>query len=469
MNRSSHRFSTARGLLENLDAHLHGGRTPRDRPVTLPPSPLSFGGRATMVIDHVDMLDPQIFKKVNPSPSGKPTTGVASNISRPGPHPIDGGDSATSSSLWYETEVVFICRELGSGKVVDVDSAHALEKYITDWSLANKDRIMDALSAKMALFHLGTHAEHAYYRKMSGPEIGNALMLNKAQSNSLVVETYKRLVEAKSNYRRFEREVASLKNEDNVSEAREVNISSQASVVAAHEARDKALQDLEDFKFKFGGFEKRLSDVEEKGKAELKETWSSYNQLLADHHRLINGTFAKFPSLFCFLGSFFKSPFLLDKVDLERARDRAVESHLKAVSDMKDMLSRYDREMVELYGLSSELLLTKQWFLTDGVVWVVKLVQQSPELEKVVADLVNSVNAVGVNDDIKQGFQAAKDLARSAEEVLGYDEGAKDALDVASKAFDDFHISVLDRVSELVNEPLSVIKQRSELSIVKED
>ncbi|KAJ0771287.1 hypothetical protein HanPI659440_Chr07g0267311 [Helianthus annuus] len=136
---------------------------------------------------------------------------------------------------------------------------------------------------------------------------------------------------------------------------------------------------------------------------------------------------------------------------------------------MKDMLSRYDGEMVELYGLTLELLLTKQWFLTEGVAWVMKLVHQSPELERVVADLVNSVNAVGVNDGIKQGFQAAKSSAWSVEEVLGYDEGAKDTLDAAIKAFDNFHISVLDKVLELVNEPLSVIKQKSELPIIKDD
>ncbi|MFS7985736.1 hypothetical protein Hanom_Chr11g01002121 [Helianthus anomalus] len=40
-------FSTAGGLLENLDAHLHGSRTPRDQPVNLPSSPLSFGGQST--------------------------------------------------------------------------------------------------------------------------------------------------------------------------------------------------------------------------------------------------------------------------------------------------------------------------------------------------------------------------------------------------------------------------------------
>ncbi|KAJ0733671.1 hypothetical protein HanPI659440_Chr11g0410921 [Helianthus annuus] len=285
-------FSTAGGLLENLDAHRHGGKTPRDQPVNLPPSPISFGGPTTKVIEDIHMPDPLSFKKIEPSPSGKPTTGVASNVSRPSPQPIDGGDSASSSPSWYQTEAFFICRDLGSGEAVDVDSAHALEKYVPDWSLANKDRIMDALSAKMALFHLGTPAEHAYYRKMSGPELGNALMLNQAQSNSLVVETYKRWVESASNCRRFEREVASLKNEDNVCsktkqelsslrsqvdrlkeqvlEAREVNKSSQASAAAAHEARDKALQDLEDFKLKFGNLEKKLSDVEERGKAELK-------------------------------------------------------------------------------------------------------------------------------------------------------------------------------------------------------
>ncbi|KAJ0662723.1 hypothetical protein HanOQP8_Chr13g0471891 [Helianthus annuus] len=136
---------------------------------------------------------------------------------------------------------------------------------------------------------------------------------------------------------------------------------------------------------------------------------------------------------------------------------------------MKDMLTRYDGEMVELYNLTSELLLTKHWFLTEGVVWVGKLVHQSPELEKVVADLVHSVNAVGVNDGIKQGFQAARSSAKSVQEILGYDEGAKGTLDAAINAFDDFHISVLDKVSELVNEPLSFIKEKSKLPIVKED
>ncbi|KAF5813205.1 hypothetical protein HanRHA438_Chr03g0106601 [Helianthus annuus] len=209
-------LSTAGGLLENLDAHLHGGKTLRDQPVNLPSSPLSFGGQTTKVIDVTNMPDPLAFKKIDLSPSGKPTTGVASNVSRPSPQQIDGGDSASSSPLWYETEAVFICRELGSGNAVDVDSAHALEKYIPDWSLANKDRIVDALSAKMSVFHIGTPAEHAHYRKMSGPELGNALMLNQAQYNSLVVETYKRRIEDESNCRQSEHEVAFLKNEENV-------------------------------------------------------------------------------------------------------------------------------------------------------------------------------------------------------------------------------------------------------------
>ncbi|KAJ0535831.1 hypothetical protein HanOQP8_Chr09g0336161 [Helianthus annuus] len=133
------------------------------------------------------------------------------------------------------------------------------------------------------------------------------------------------------------------------------------------------------------------------------------------------------------------------------------------------MLTRCDGEMVELYAQVSELMLTKQWFLTDGIAWVVKLVHQSPELEKVVADLVNSVNVVGVNEGIRQGFKAAYDSVHSAKEVSGYDEGGKDALDTAIKAFDNFHISILGKVADLVDKPFSVIKQRSELPIVKED
>ncbi|KAM0005674.1 hypothetical protein Hdeb2414_s0204g00831951 [Helianthus debilis subsp. tardiflorus] len=349
-----------------------------------------------------------------------------------------------------------------------MDSARALEKYVPEWSLANKDRVVDTLSEKMALFHLGTPVEHAHYRKMSGPELGNALMLNQAQSNSLVVETYKRWVESESNYRRFEREIANLKNEDNVrsktkqelsslrsqvgrlkeqvSEAKEVNKSSQASAATAYEARDKALQDLEALKSKFGDLEKKLSDAEKRSKVELKEMQTSFDQLLADHHRLIN-----------------------DKDELERARDRAVESHRATIDEAKGMLTRCDGKMVDLYAQVSELMLTKQWFLTDGIAWVVKLVRQSPELEKVVVDLVNSVNVVGVNEGIKQGFQAAKGSARSFEEVSGYDEGAKDALNVAIQAFDSFHISVLGKAADLVDNPLSVIKQRSEHPIMKED
>ncbi|KAJ0900378.1 hypothetical protein HanPSC8_Chr08g0313121 [Helianthus annuus] len=134
-------------------------------------------------------------------------------------------------------------------------------------------------------------------------------------------------------------------------------------------------------KLKFGGLEKRFSNVEERSNAELKEMQSSYYQLLANHHRLIN-----------------------DKAELERARDRAIKSHQTMIDEVKGMLARYDGEMVELYGCVSELMLNKQWFLTDGVAWVVKLVHQSPELEKVVADLVNSINIVCVNDGIKQGF-----------------------------------------------------------------
>ncbi|KAJ0814467.1 hypothetical protein HanPSC8_Chr17g0786031 [Helianthus annuus] len=426
-------FSAAGGLLENLDAHLHGGKTPRDRPINLPPSPLSFGGPITKVIDDTNMPDPQAFKKIDFSPSGKPTTGVASNVSRPSPQQIDGGDSASSSPLWYETEA-------------------ALERYVPDWSLANKDMIIDALSAEMSLFHIGTPAEHAYYRKMSGPELRNALMLNQAQSNSMVVEAYKQWVEAESNCRRYEREVAFLKNEENVrlktkqelsslraqvdrlmeqvSEVKEVSKASQASAAVAYEVRAKVVHDLEGLKLRFDTLEKKLSETQETSQAEQKKMQSSYDQLLVDN---------------------------ICQVELERARDRAVESHQAMIADTKDMLTRYDGEMVELYCLVSEHLLTKQWFLTEGVAWVVKLVHQSPELEKVVADLVNSVNAVGVNDGIKQGFHAAKSSTNIVNEILGYDEDAKEAFDVAIKAFDNFHVSVLDKVSELVDKPLSVI------------
>ncbi|MFS8035100.1 hypothetical protein Hanom_Chr17g01589101 [Helianthus anomalus] len=109
---------------------------------------------------------------------------------------------------------------------MDVESAEALEKYVPYCSLVNKDRIIDALSTKMSLVHIGTPVERFYYRRMSGPELGNAPMLNQAQSNSLVVETYKRWVEAESNCRRYERVVTSLKNEENIRSKAKQEISS---------------------------------------------------------------------------------------------------------------------------------------------------------------------------------------------------------------------------------------------------
>ncbi|MFS7965644.1 hypothetical protein Hanom_Chr09g00764631 [Helianthus anomalus] len=116
-------FSTTGGLLANLDAHLHGGRTPTDHPVSVPTGPLSFGGANTKVFEDIHMPDPQSLKKIEPSPSGKLTTGVASNVSRPSPQPFDGGDSASSSPLWFKTEAVFLSRELGSGDAGDMNSA----------------------------------------------------------------------------------------------------------------------------------------------------------------------------------------------------------------------------------------------------------------------------------------------------------------------------------------------------------
>ncbi|KAJ0557096.1 hypothetical protein HanOQP8_Chr07g0251981 [Helianthus annuus] len=180
---------------------------------------------------------------------------------------------------------------------------------------------------------------------------------------------------------------------------------------------------------------------------------TSYDQLLAEHHCLMSVKFCSSS----------------DKDEVERARNRAIESHKATIDETKGMLTHTDGEMVEVYAQVSELMLTKQWFLTEGVAWVVRLVHENPELEKVVADLVSSVNAVGANEGIKQGFKAAQNSVRSTEEVPGYDVGAQDALNAAISAFDNFQISVLDKVADLVDKPLSVIKQRSELPIVKEE
>ncbi|KAF5786382.1 hypothetical protein HanXRQr2_Chr10g0440291 [Helianthus annuus] len=170
------------------------------------------------------------------------------------------------------------------------------------------------------------------------------------------------------------------------------------------------------------------------------------DQLLVDHVRLEN-----------------------DKEEVERSRDRITEAHQAVLARMTEILNQYDGKVTELYGLISELLLTKQWFLTKGVAWVVWLMHQSPKLEKVVVDLITCVNVIGVNDGIEQGFHADKTTDKLVTKVSGYDEEAKNALDAAVEAFDKFHISVLHNVSDLVNEPLSKIKDKSQLPIVDDN
>ncbi|MFS7983224.1 hypothetical protein Hanom_Chr11g00972051 [Helianthus anomalus] len=189
---------------------MHGGRTPRDHPVSVPTSPLSFGGANTKVFEDIQMSDPLFLRGLS------------------------------------------IPLRLGSSDAGDMDSVRALEKYVPEWSLVNKDKIVDALSAKMALFHLGTPAKHAYYRKMSGPELGNALMLNQAQSNSLEREVV--VLKNEGNVRsKTKQELSSFRSQvdrlkEQVLEAKEINKSSLASAAAAHETRDRALQDLETLK-----------------------------------------------------------------------------------------------------------------------------------------------------------------------------------------------------------------------------
>ncbi|MFS8016395.1 hypothetical protein Hanom_Chr15g01368171 [Helianthus anomalus] len=136
---------------------------------------------------------------------------------------------------------------------------------------------------------------------------------------------------------------------------------------------------------------------------------------------------------------------------------------------MTELVGRYEGETVELYGLVSELLLMKQWLLTDGAQWMVRLVHKSSEPEKVVADITIVVNAYGVNEGIKQGSHAAKTSDVLVTGVLGFDEDAKVALDVVIESFDNLSILCLSKVAALVNEPLSKIKELSQHPIVGGD
>ncbi|KAJ0615382.1 hypothetical protein HanIR_Chr02g0073431 [Helianthus annuus] len=71
-------FSAAEGLLENLDAHLHGGKTSRDRPFTFPSIPLLLGDPTTKLVANTEMPDP---------------------VATPGPYPREW--AAANQYQWY--------------------------------------------------------------------------------------------------------------------------------------------------------------------------------------------------------------------------------------------------------------------------------------------------------------------------------------------------------------------------------
>ncbi|MFS7980471.1 hypothetical protein Hanom_Chr10g00939841 [Helianthus anomalus] len=71
---------------------------------------------------------------------------------------------------------------------------------------------MDELVARTFLFNISTPLDHARSRKMKNQDLGAMVLSNQAQSNVLVMELYRRWIEAESVRENLEKETLSLKH-----------------------------------------------------------------------------------------------------------------------------------------------------------------------------------------------------------------------------------------------------------------
>ncbi|KAM0038207.1 hypothetical protein Hdeb2414_s0013g00412151 [Helianthus debilis subsp. tardiflorus] len=94
---------------------------------------------------------------------------------------------------------------------MEIDPATVEDKFVPDWDIRNKDSVMDELVARTLLFNINTSLDHVKSRRMKNPDLGAAVLTNKAQSNIFVTELYRRWVEVESVRESLEKETRSLK------------------------------------------------------------------------------------------------------------------------------------------------------------------------------------------------------------------------------------------------------------------
>ncbi|KAM0027457.1 hypothetical protein Hdeb2414_s0019g00540451 [Helianthus debilis subsp. tardiflorus] len=355
-------------VMVELDEHLTGGKFSREEAALArsKPTPAFSGGFLPVnEVESMEVENPEVTSKGGEKISGEHKVVTFSGTtlgSSLGPDCFVGGEEDQVSSLppfWFRPELMSFFRYANVfSDDMEIDSATAEKKFVPDWDIRNKDSVMDEL----------------------------------AQSNVLVTELYRRWVEAESVKENLEKEARSLKRkiqrtpesekkiaqltldlqaqQEKVKCLTTQNQSSLAAAASAAEDRDRIAAELKDFS-------ESMKKKDEEHKAVLaKMEESSTNARLAYANMMA-----------------------------ERDALKTGEADLKAqIEAMKGREEEIKAENAALKAKVEDLQATKAWMLSEGSKLLAKNIHKGPEMTADVAVVNNTMNAVGVNSGLHNGY-----------------------------------------------------------------
>ncbi|MFS7985259.1 hypothetical protein Hanom_Chr11g00996391 [Helianthus anomalus] len=144
---------------------------------------------------------------------------------------------------------------------------------------------------------------------------------------------------------------------------------------------------------------------------------------------------------------------------LAYANMMAGEADLKTqIEEMKGQEEEIKEENASLKARDEDLQVTKTWLLSEGAQLLANNIHKGPEMIVAVAAVNNAMSVVGINYSLQQGYVHARKKKNPFAEVLLLNRNIGEELNAAVANFDSLSFPVIEDLPNLVNEPLSKIK-----------
>ncbi|KAI7736587.1 hypothetical protein M8C21_028066, partial [Ambrosia artemisiifolia] len=213
-------------------------------------------------------------------------------------------------------------------------------------------------------------------RRMKDNELGDALMVNQAQSNFLVSEVYQRWVDSELQRGKLAKRAADCGHGNVVEQLR----STQASLAAAGEDRDSYQKEIVILK-------EKLQLAEQAHETSKRKYIHSIEEL----EKLLEKTKEAAATL------------VKDK-DAAQAGEKDA---LRLGEEMKAEVERLKSEKDGLFKEVESLFGLKQFILSEGMELVSNHIRNCPQMKAAVAGVNNAMNGIGYNDGVRAGYAAA--------------------------------------------------------------